>query len=643
MKFLSQALFILKIEAQFFTRFPKLLLATAVVVCIPAVYAVIYLSSVWDPASNTGSLPVGLVNLDRGLDYRGHQFNVGREVLATLRTKHTFGFQTFSDESRARREVREGKLAFALIIPSDFSSNAIPGQDVGAGKLVVFTSEGNNFESASIARTFARELGHDVNERINEQRWRLVLESAAGSQRSVQQLREGVAQLRTGSKELGQGADAAASGARQVASGTEKLSTGVGQLSGGMRQLGAALRAIDAKRPRGKDLDRLKEGAEALSDGHTELAKGMSGLKDGSKQLVNATNGFRTEAKSSAMVPARVGDALDQLGNGMEQLDGGLHMAAEAQRRLSDGAGQLSAGVGAMTTGVRAMNTALRTVVTKLPEDSQMDAIDTGAATLTAATSTLAEGTARMRLGVDRIDGGLALLWNSLPSAVNGPEGSAEGLANSVQPVVEVEAQVANSGSAFSANVVPAALWLGAGIAAFLIHVRVLPRHAQFFSRPAQLIGKMTIPLLVVWFQAGLLFAVAMVGLHIHLSDPWAFAVCLVISAATFLAIVFAMTRAFGDAGKALAMIFLAIQLSSSGGILPVELSGGLFANISPWLPLTWVIRAMKAAMFGAYGGEWLFPIAMVALAGLVAATSACWIGRWRFVKHTTVRPAVDF
>ncbi len=196
MKFFLQILFIARIEWRFFSRFPKLLVATALVACIPALYTVIYLSSVWDPAANSGALPVGLVNLDEGVEYREHVFNVGWEVAERLRKRHLFGFQNLQDPELARRQVREGTLAFALIIPKDFSSNAVPGRETGGGKLVVFTSDGNNFESSRIAKLFAKELGHDVNETLNERRWKLVLSNAAGSQRSVERLREGVDQLR---------------------------------------------------------------------------------------------------------------------------------------------------------------------------------------------------------------------------------------------------------------------------------------------------------------------------------------------------------------------------------------------------------------------------------------------------------------
>ena len=64
-------------------------------------------------------------------------------------------------------------------------------------------------------------------------------------------------------------------------------------------------------------------------------------------------------------------------------------------------------------------------------------------------------------------------------------------MASSVQPVMEVAAPVSNSGSGFAPNVLPAALWLGAGLAAFLIQARTLPRRAHHFARPVQMLGKM--------------------------------------------------------------------------------------------------------------------------------------------------------
>ena len=642
-KLFLQIGFIARIEANYFARYPKLFLATAVIVLVPSLYAAIYLSSVWDPAAKTGALAVALVNLDEGVKYHEHDFNVGEEVASRLQESGRFGFKSYGSEEEARKEVRAGLLAFALIIPRGFSSNAIPGNEAGGGKLVVYTSEGNNYESAAIAKHFAESLGHDVNERLNERRWALVLRNAAGSQHSVDGLRKGVTQLSAGAKELSMGATQTSAGARTVNASAHRLNQAVGQLTTGVKQLGAGLKTMEVQLPPHTELHRLKKGAETLAAGHGELGEGLEELQRGSKQLHGGVAVFRDEAQDSMFVSASVTANLNTLATGLSQMDTGLQAAHSAQQKLADGAARLSTGVGALTSGVRALETGINVAVDKLPEDRQMDELAKGAEDLQGGSSNLSDANQKIQAGALRLSAGIDLLGGALPAEMPVLDGNAEGLANSVQPLVEVDAAVQNSGSGFAPNVIPAALWLGAGIAAFLIHVRVLPRHAQFFSRPAQMLGKIAMPAVVVLLQALLIYATVVYFLQIHVVYPAAFALTLGVASLTFLLIVFALTRAFGDAGKGLAMILLAVQLSSSGGIVPIELSGGWFADISPWLPLTWVVRAIKASMFGAYNGVWEYPLLLVAMGGLMAATLACTVGRWRFVKPNSVRPAVDF
>jgi len=643
MQILRQILRIVTLEARFFVQFPKLVAAALLVMLIPALYVVIYLSSVWDPVSHSGDLPVALVNLDRDVVYRDQTFNVGREISDGLRARKPFGFVDFTSEDEARKEVREGRMAFALIFPADFSSHAIPGQSAGAGKLVVFTSEGNNYQSAQIARNFASELGHDVNENLNARRWQLVLNQTAGSRRSVEQLRQGVEQLRTGAHELSRGSGQLATGARDSAGGVSKLSGHVEQLSDGMQELGNGLRTMDSKRPRNSDLRRLRNGAESLAEGQRELGKGLAELQTGGQRIEKGVEQFRDEARDSLLVPARVGDGLEELLSGTRQLNTGLQAASSGQQQLTEGTDTLVKGVDTLANGVLAMNNGIRTMVGKLPEDRQLEELEAGTRSLVTATAGLADGARKVKAGSERLEGGLDLLASSLPPSVDQPGGSAQGLANSVTPRIEVEARVPNSGSAFGPNVISAALWLGAGVAAFLFHVRVLSQQARQFHPVTQVLGKLIVPMAIGWLQCPLVLLIVVYVLHIGVAMPGIFILTLLLSATTFLFIVFALTRAFGDAGKALAMIFLAIQLSSSGGVLPVELSGDLYAGISPWLPLTWVVRALKTSMFGAYDAQWQLPLTYLAVCCASAFACACLIGRWRFVDIEQMRPAVDF
>jgi len=358
---------------------------------------------------------------------------------------------------------------------------------------------------------------------------------------------------------------------------------------------------------------------------------------------VDGVKSFREEAFDSWLVPARVVEGLDQLSGGVKELDAGLVKAGNAQQKLTDGAKQLNTGVSALTTGVQSMNSGIHAIVVKLPKEQAVKRLADGTKQLASGTEALADGTQKVKAGAQRLSVGIELLADSLPSFMQQIEGSAEGMAHSVQPEVEVDAEVPNQGSSFAPNIIPAALWLGAGIIAFLVHVRVLPNQAETFSRPAQFIGKMIVPTLIVLLQALMVLLTVQILLKINILHFFLFVATMVIASLTFLCIVFAMTRVLGDAGKALAMLFLAVQLSSSGGVLPVELSGGFFAGISPWMPMTWVVKALKASMFGAYDDAWQIPLLLLLLVSIgVIALASVW-GRWRFVDSESVRPAVDF
>ncbi len=641
MKLLLQILTIARLEASFFRRYPRTLVTGLVVALIPALYSLLYLASIWDPTAHTGALSVALVNLDQGVKYREHDFNMGQDMVARLKARHVFGFIDEPDEQTARTRVRQGQLAFALIIPRDFSSNAVPGAQAGAGKLVVYTSEGNSYQAAGLARRFAEELGHEVNERLNERRWALVLTNATGSQHSLQQLNAGVRQLQLGADELAKGAAKAATGAESVNTGASQLQQGVGQLSAGVKELGTGLQAIESKRPRRSELNQLKAGSEVLTQSHAELGRGLTELRSGSQRLQDSVLGFQGQAQQNSLLPAQATATLAQVAQGVSGLSNGLQVVADTQLQLADGAVRLNDGVGRLTTGVTSMNSALRGMLSRMPDERQLDDLSSGSKMLSNGTASLAESALKVSEGSRHVAAGLGLLAESLPAPMEKMDGSPQGLASSVQPVVEVDAAVFNNGSGYAPTIIPAALWLGAGIVAFLCHVRVLPRQVQRFSQLGKVLGKILLPVGLVVVQALLVMLCARYCLHIPMAHPWAFALTLVVAATTFLLIIYALTLALGDAGKGLALLFFAVQLTSSGSIVPVELSGGLFLDISPWLPLTWVVRGIKASLFDAYGGAWQPALLLVAMAAALAVALACAANHWRFVRVAKTQPSV--
>ncbi|MFP8778703.1 YhgE/Pip family protein [Hydrogenophaga sp. RWCD_12] len=629
-------------EAGLFRRFPKLRLSVLGIVLIPALYALIYLSAVWDPSSRTAALPALIVNLDQGIDYKGQHVDLGDELVKTLQARRMFGFTETQDEETARRDVRAGRSLFALIIPADFSAHAVPGEQAGGGKLVVYASEGNNYTGAGFARRFAAELGHQVNETLNEKRWALVLGASAGAADSMSRLRDGVGKLQEGAHTLRDGLQQADRGARQLATGQGTLDTGIGQFTSGMKQLGAGIRTMDARKPAAQDLQALKSGASQLSAGHAELSSGLAQLEAGSQKLSEGALHMKEETQSIPLVGGKVSAGAQQLAGGAEQLTQGLRSARQGQAKLQEGAQALDKGVSALADGMGALSAGIGTMASALPPDAKLDALADGGHAARKGSQDLSHGITQLADGSRQLAGGLDLLSASLPAHIDTLGGTAKGLAVSVQPEIQIDAPVANNGSGFAPNFLPVAVWLGAVMTTFIFHLRMLPGAAASLSPAARLPGKLMLLGGIVTVQALVVVMMAAFLLQMHILHLPGLALTLVTAALTFLLIIMALVRAFGDAGKAVALILLILQLSSAGGVVPIELSSDFFREINPWLPFTWVVRGVRASMFGAFDSQWLQSVGIVMLFGLGAFVLASFVGRWRFVDEAAHRPALD-
>ncbi len=642
MQFIRDSWSIFKMELTLFKRFPKLRLSTFGVILIPALYALIYLGSVRDPAAHTGQLKAAIVNLDQGLNYRGQDVNIGRDVIQSVREKQAFNFVDYAGEEEATQAVRQGDLAFALIIPKDFSANAAPGQEVAGGRLVVVVSEGNNYSGAALVKRFASELGRQVNINLNEKRWALVLTTAAGSTDKLAQMRQGVATLNTGAQALDAGVAKAEGGARTLATGATAIDIGVGQLTNGVKQLGSGLHTMDQQRPPPQDLAAMKTGAAELVAGHVALSQGLQELQTGAQKLAEGSTKLGAEATGIPIVGTRIAAGAAQLTDGARQLGGGLQSAQTGQSQLADGTRKLQSGVEKLTDGVAALGAGIHTAASKVPPDAKLDELATGGRALAGGAQELRTGLAQLKAGSKQLAAGLDLLKQSLPDAVGGMDGSARGLADSVEPALVIVAPVVNNGAGYAPNFLATSLWLGAVMTAFLFHLRRLPASAASASAVARLVGKMGILGIIVTAQALVIMVMSLFMLELPVAQLLPFALTLVLGSLTFLTIILALTRAFGDAGKAMALLLMVLQLSSAGGVMPVELSGGIYQIVGPWLPFTWVIKALRASMFNAFDGAWLNAWLIIGLTGAMAWLSACFVGRWRFVPPAEHRPAMD-
>lgn len=605
---------IVRTDLLLFQRFPRIRLAVVAIAAVPAVYALIYLSSVWDPNAKTNALPVAIVNLDAGIHYQGRAFNVGEELTAGLIQSATFGFRPMADAQAARQAVGLGRLAFAVIIAPDFSANAVPGVHAGGGRITVVFSEGNNYAAAGFARRFATELGHQVNETLNEKRWEQVLVTADGSGKSLDKLKAGMAQLRAGAQTLDAGA--------------AKYSVTVAQLTAGVKEMAAGIRNMDDKLPADADLKSLRAGTQKLSATQRELGTGLEQLQIGAARLTEGAKTMQDQSVDIPFVGEKIAAGAGDLAAGGAQLKDGLSAALEANTRLVRGAAKAETNTGKLIDGASALGDGIHAIAVKLPEDSRLDALTQGG-------KTLADGAVKLRSGIE-------LVASVLPAAPGKFDGSARGLADSVEPTLEVLAPVANNGSAFAPNMVAMALWLGAVMTAYLFNMGTLLADHVSAPRYAKVIGKFGLPALVVLLQVLLTFLMLVFGLGIRAPSYLTFALTMVMTSLAFLAVVYLLLRVFGETGKLFAVLLLTLQLAAGGGVMPIELTGDFFQAVHEWLPFTWVVKAFRASLFGAFDNGWLHVWSMVVMGGVTALLLAGFGGRWKLVVDADYKPGID-
>lgn len=113
----------------------------------------------------------------------------------------------------------------------------------------------------------------------------------------------------------------------------------------------------------------------------------------------------------------------------------------------------------------------------------------------------------------------------------------------------------------------------------------------------------------------GLLFFVKIQ--HVH---PWLFMFTAWAIALVFSFLLYTFIATFGNAGKALGVLFLVLQITGAGGSFPLAILPNFFRSISPYLPATHGITALRAAIAGYSGGEYVDAMLLLSVFALVAA-----------------------
>ena len=203
----------------------------------------------------------------------------------------------------------------------------------------------------------------------------------------------------------------------------------------------------------------------------------------------------------------------------------------------------------------------------------------------------------------------------------NNPEALATAIAAPVGVDTIPVYPVANFGSQMAPMYTILALWVGSVLMVVSIRSDVTdsnvaeglaeddPLRATLTASPIRLsagyLGRYLIFGTVALAQATLLGLGDLYFLKVQHNHPLEFMGTLWLTAVVFSFLMYTLIATFGNAGKALGVFLLVLQISGAGGAFPLAILPPFFSSVSPFLPATHAITALRASIAGYSGHEY--------------------------------------
>lgn len=353
--------------------------------------------------------------------------------------------------------------------------------------------------------------------------------------------------------DLGTSLTAAADGATQLQNGATSLSSGLTQYTGGVESLASGL-------------SQLEDGAAGLS----QLNVGIAQYTGSVSQLSSLASSIDLSSVTDPVAAAQ-----------LQALVGGLAQASAGGQTL---AGQSTAGISGVQSGI----------------SQSAD----GAWQLANGSTALVDGANGLATGAGDLAAGLQSGADQVPAAdADAAASSAEIAADPVGLSVTTDNAVSEVGQVVATFFVPLGLWVGA-LAVFLVLRPVTRRALASTARNGRLVASAIARAgAITGAQALLLVAL----LHGALGVGWDLLPATlgfsVLTALAFTAFHYLLTVGLGRAGLVVSLFVLAVQITSTGGVYPIELLSSPFQVVSPFLPLTYAVDGMQGIIAGGNPG----------------------------------------
>lgn len=506
---------------------------------IPALYNIIFLSSMWDPYGKLSDLPVAVVNNDKEASYNGNSMSIGKDMVSNLKENKTLDFH-FVNEEEGKKGLENGDYYMVVTLPSDLSEKAasILTDHPEQMQIDYQTSSGHSFIASKMSDSAMTQLKQNVSTNVTETYTKALFnkmidlkdgmsQAASGSEK----LTDGANQLVTGSQILttnlhsladssltfSNGTEQFTRGLSSYVSGVEQLHLGLGNFNSGLvtytgavSQLDSGLGQLSSKSPElVRGINQLYTGVESYTGGVSKLNAGLNQFSSGVSAYTNGVGNLATGANQLSNQSATLRMGVEQLSEGIQQLSSKLDASSEQKdqiNQLSSGLNQLNQAIQNIDVGdTKQLDSVLSSIVS-LSNQMLASAQSDKATTLANIQSTAAyksltsEQQAEISASVSQNSTDSIQSAQSIIALVQGLQGSLENLqnqssnlstlknqANQILPLASTSLTGLSSGlteiqGAVTSKLVPASQSIASGVNAYTAGVDKVSQGASQLS-----------------------------------------------------------------------------------------------------------------------------------------------------------------
>ncbi|WP_049484959.1 YhgE/Pip domain-containing protein [Streptococcus oralis] len=326
---------------------------------IPALYNIIFLSSMWDPYGQVSELPVAVVNKDKEASYNGQTMTIGEDMVSNLKENKALDFH-FVNEEEGKKGLEDGDYYMVVTLPSDLSEKAASILSDHPEQMTINyqTSSGHSFIASKMSDSAMTQLKQNVSANVTESYTEALFQKMGDLKSGLTKAADGSEQLANGASQLAVGSQTLSSNLATLASSSLTFSDGTDQFTKGLTTYVTGVKQLNS------GLGTFNDGLQNYTSAVSQVDTGLNQLSSKTPELVAGVNQLNTGMKSYA-------GGVSQLNSGLSQFSVGVNAYTSGVDKLSVGTNQLSSQSDTLRDGITQLNKGIKEISTQLNTSSQ--------------------------------------------------------------------------------------------------------------------------------------------------------------------------------------------------------------------------------------------------------------------------------